>query len=848
MFACVHQPSGNDGSCANLATYLSKDNGSSAGFFSASKERISYAEVVTSIDHNVSALGVNESKFYMLSLNPSHAELCSIIGRSVNSIHELTEVERELLDRRLVEFTREAMNAYALNFGRDKVQSGRDLLYYARIETSRIYKPTSENIAAGERIGAEKQGLNYHVHVIVSRKSADGKVKLSPQVVSRGNDWMLDGKVVRRGFNHENWKLEVQNIWEYVNGISNERDRYIPFIEDSFYHNIKNEELKEVLHCKYNSVNAVLAEMKLSGYSVKHKGDRVIFSRPGSISIDISKKDLRARETLFTDTQKSDLYKAYLSGKVEAREMSVFSKEKVSDGWKKKTELYLRGQDVIIRFRDAEMAYAKLNPKAYALGKMPEDMKQVFNTYHVSSYKEYIPYMSSIGYVYRQEGAQHVFTKGDAEIRLYHSELKALEGVKDEIKRSIAERLDLQEVERLKGDYIPKHGLSVEERTIEGKDSSYYVVRDKENHTVVNLGDIRKEHFAMLRGEHIQRMSQSACLDIRELSKCKRMSEGVFIAKMEEKGYSIENLKYEIRCSKDGHTFSVAKGDIRRLSKAPVSKDELKKLWLDYQNGALDTKLYPISYIDNETKETITKTREYLDNGEVVIPKAEAVRAWSSNVKGVQYFESLPPVFKEALGRGEYYTYQERFAHIEQAGYSYRYAHGEVVFTSSQGDEIRLRYKDLASLNGVSSAAQKDILERVSFQDLYRKKDRYTGHDGISVERRDLSNGTSYYVVQDRRNDVTVKLSDLRKTWEHIHGKPFSSKEDRVIFSRGSSIAKGVATKALYKTMPQEVREATYTANKASSMVALVANPKLALKKKLMQAVKKIISSSFKEV
>ncbi len=49
-------------------------------------------------------------------------------------------------------------------------------MYYARVETERSYHPEDEEVKQGiTRIGEPKPGLNLHVHVIVSRKSLDGK-------------------------------------------------------------------------------------------------------------------------------------------------------------------------------------------------------------------------------------------------------------------------------------------------------------------------------------------------------------------------------------------------------------------------------------------------------------------------------------------------------------------------------------------------------------------------------------------------------------------------------------------------------------------------------------------------
>ena len=46
-------------------------------------------------------------------------------------------------------FTRSAMDEYALNFGRDNIRGGRDLMYYARVETERSYHPEDEEVKQG---------------------------------------------------------------------------------------------------------------------------------------------------------------------------------------------------------------------------------------------------------------------------------------------------------------------------------------------------------------------------------------------------------------------------------------------------------------------------------------------------------------------------------------------------------------------------------------------------------------------------------------------------------------------------------------------------------------------------
>lgn len=220
MFAKVHPAkdvqSGNTGSCHDLVHYLQKEGDTGLAFFSHTDNDVSPEKVITDIDGNKSKLGSDEAKFYMLSLNPSQAEQIHLIGREVNSLEELAPEERQAVYRKLEKFTRSAMDEYARNFQREAVKDGGDLMYYARIETKRTFSYSDEEVKKGmAKIGDVKPGLNLHVHVIVSRKSKDGKVKLSPAAKSAGNSWELEGRgTVKRGFSHENWKVSVQQCFD----------------------------------------------------------------------------------------------------------------------------------------------------------------------------------------------------------------------------------------------------------------------------------------------------------------------------------------------------------------------------------------------------------------------------------------------------------------------------------------------------------------------------------------------------------------------------------------------------------------------------------------------------------
>jgi len=279
MFARVHKASetkgGNKGSCTDLASYLDKGKDNDLKFFSHSENDISVHNVINSIDNNKFKLSKEDAKFYMLTLNPSERELQHLIGKDINNLDDLPESERKELFKKIEDFTKDAMDKYALNFDRPTVQSGDDLMYFARIETERLYKKTDEEVKEGVRkIGEKKEGLQVHVHVIVSRKSKDGKVKLSPNAKSAGNQWDLkDRGEVKRGFSHDKWKGEVQAAF-------NENFKYKPLAKEEYkskvipkevvLEKVNNADLKKILeNHTFTSTNQVDYLMKQNGYDTK---------------------------------------------------------------------------------------------------------------------------------------------------------------------------------------------------------------------------------------------------------------------------------------------------------------------------------------------------------------------------------------------------------------------------------------------------------------------------------------------------------------------------------------------------------------------------------------------------
>lgn len=230
-------------SAGDFVSYLEKENEGKSPlekeyFFNQYDDNIQPYEVIKEIDGNTAKLKAKEPKYYSITMSPSQYELKHIRNNP----------------EKLKAFVREAMKEYASSFNREI--NGRpvgvdDLKYYAKIEYERTYKsidvavkenkPYSKQIAhlknelrkvergeisgqtrkleneiqklvrdapykiRGQIIepGMKKEGLQSHVHIIVSRKDASNTYSLSPGSKYKASEVEMHGKMVKRGFERD---------------------------------------------------------------------------------------------------------------------------------------------------------------------------------------------------------------------------------------------------------------------------------------------------------------------------------------------------------------------------------------------------------------------------------------------------------------------------------------------------------------------------------------------------------------------------------------------------------------------------------------------------------------------
>ena len=158
----VYNNAGSSQRCANYLVKEAKENGEAATFFGApGTEHKTAAEVVEMLDGNVKGLKKDDPKFHSLVLSPSEAELL-LIGNDPKALES---------------YTQNVMDLYAKNFhlknGKELGES--NLVWAATIHQERKNRGTDEGVQ-----GEKKDGLQTHVHVIVSARDAEQKITLNP--------------------------------------------------------------------------------------------------------------------------------------------------------------------------------------------------------------------------------------------------------------------------------------------------------------------------------------------------------------------------------------------------------------------------------------------------------------------------------------------------------------------------------------------------------------------------------------------------------------------------------------------------------------------------------------------
>src|SRR5665648_349036 len=246
MYVKIHssKKDNNRGSYSNLINYLEKENLekdilNQEKFFDHNSSDVSFCSAQATIENNKGKLGKDETKFYMISVNPSKEELKHIgrkvSGRDIKNISQLTTIELNRYKEVLKDYTRIVMDQYAKNFNRGL--SGKNLVYFGKVEHTRYHGRDSVEVKEGlHKAGEKKDGLQTHVHVVVSRMDESKKIRLSPMANAKNSKNIINGKEVQIGFDRMKFVQSCEKNFD--TNFDYKRSQQHKF---SHYHTMKNQ-------------------------------------------------------------------------------------------------------------------------------------------------------------------------------------------------------------------------------------------------------------------------------------------------------------------------------------------------------------------------------------------------------------------------------------------------------------------------------------------------------------------------------------------------------------------------------------------------------------------------------
>lgn len=174
----------NKGSSSELVSYLEKENRlcnkqEPESWFNHNSQHIEPFEVRRAIDGNIARLCKTDAKFFLINISPSQKEL-NFLKERFGAAGVKDQLKR---------YAEKVMDEYARNFKRTGINSAKDLIWFGKVENYRYYGYKDKEVLEGvKKCGERKEGEQMHIQMIVSRKDATNKIKLSPMNNSKGKN------------------------------------------------------------------------------------------------------------------------------------------------------------------------------------------------------------------------------------------------------------------------------------------------------------------------------------------------------------------------------------------------------------------------------------------------------------------------------------------------------------------------------------------------------------------------------------------------------------------------------------------------------------------------------------
>lgn len=294
-------------------------------FFTSNFDNCTKAEAIELIDKQSKGLEKNDTKFFMLSVDPSENEIKHLLDdivenvELINSTKDLTPEQKEAFEIKLKDYTHSVMEAYAEQFDRTKKNGEKldrnDLVYVAKIESERKYSHKDKDVVFNREIQKEiskvensdlsegqkkqekdlleselrltpsgevirenlqKEGFQNHVHIVVSRYDKDKEMKLSPMANSKGqNDHKVGGRDVQIGFNRVDFKIRCEEKFDQQFAYNRpDKDKTAVMIQDRRNQKSNNLDVRKVVN-KEGKVDTLEA-YKMYASTLKSTGELLL--------------------------------------------------------------------------------------------------------------------------------------------------------------------------------------------------------------------------------------------------------------------------------------------------------------------------------------------------------------------------------------------------------------------------------------------------------------------------------------------------------------------------------------------------------------------------------------------
>lgn len=246
----------NNGGSGGLVNYLEKENKVynkelPEYWFNNERQNIQPFEVRHSIDSNVAKLCKSDAKFFLVNISPSQKEIK----------HLYDNFGKNGAKDELKRYAEKVMDEYARNFKREGIESSEDLVWFAKLEKYRYYSHHDKEVKNGtKQRGERKEGKQMHIQVIVSRKDATNKVKLSPMNNSKGKNEKHSLKLGQ--FNRAAFKQCGEALFDKEFNFNRQLNETMAFANINKNGNLEQKMQLDVLKegAKLNAENFVLAK------------------------------------------------------------------------------------------------------------------------------------------------------------------------------------------------------------------------------------------------------------------------------------------------------------------------------------------------------------------------------------------------------------------------------------------------------------------------------------------------------------------------------------------------------------------------------------------------------------